>query len=227
MFQGFTEQTPAFLWELKFNNEKPWFLAHKDEFERLVDAPMKELMREVTELMNLRRPEPGFQSHISRIYRDARRLFGRGPYKDHLWFSLHSADVDRHGPGFWFEIGPAGYSLGMGWYEITPAQMEAFRAGIDAEPARFRRLAEELERCGVTHYGVPYSRPKGHYGEPVDAWYNRRSVGCGYDRDFGGAVLETGLPQYICDEFEKLLPMYDYLRELYHRTASVTTEEKP
>ena len=25
---------------------------------------------------------------VSRIYRDARRLHGRGPYKDHLWFCV-------------------------------------------------------------------------------------------------------------------------------------------
>lgn len=33
----------------------------------------------------------------SRIYRDARRLFGRGPYKDHLWFCVRTRDKDWTG----------------------------------------------------------------------------------------------------------------------------------
>ena len=32
MFSGFSEKTGSFLWELAFNNERPWFLAHKKEF---------------------------------------------------------------------------------------------------------------------------------------------------------------------------------------------------
>lgn len=33
MFTGFTKQTSEFLWELAFNNERPWFLEHKEQFE--------------------------------------------------------------------------------------------------------------------------------------------------------------------------------------------------
>ena len=43
MFQGFSKKTGEFLWELAFNNERPWFLAHKDEFEEYVNAPFKAL----------------------------------------------------------------------------------------------------------------------------------------------------------------------------------------
>ena len=29
MFQGFSKATSDFFWELAFNNEREWFLAHK------------------------------------------------------------------------------------------------------------------------------------------------------------------------------------------------------
>ena len=36
MFQGFTQGTTDFLWGIRFNNERGWFLAHKEEFQTLV-----------------------------------------------------------------------------------------------------------------------------------------------------------------------------------------------
>ena len=87
MFNGFTKETGEFFWELAFHNERPWFLAHKEQFERVVNEPLKLLAHDLYEEMSRRFPDADFTVHISRIYRDARRLFGRGPYKDHLWFT--------------------------------------------------------------------------------------------------------------------------------------------
>ena len=226
MVQGISLSASDFLWELKFNNEKPWFLAHKDEFERLVNQPMKALLRETVALMNERWPETEFQGHVSRIYRDARRTFGRGPYKDHLWISIHAADVGRHGPGFWFELGPGRYSYGMGWYEVTPGMMEQFRQSIAAQPARFAALAEGIARHSrFRYYGEEYRRPKGDYGEAVNRWYNRKEIGCGVERDLDTAGLSAELPALLRDEFALLMPMYDYLREFYHRVGDPTEEQ--
>ena len=105
MFEGFTTQTSDFLWELAFHNERPWFLAHKEQFEQLLNRPLKALAADTAALMEQRFPSRGFKLHVSRIYRDARRLFGRGPYKDHLWFSLKSNEILLEGPMFWFENG--------------------------------------------------------------------------------------------------------------------------
>ena len=114
MFNGFTKQTSDFLWELSFNNERPWFLAHKDEFEKVLNQPFKALAADTYEIMKENYPDMGLKLHVARIYRDARRLFGRGPYKDHLWFSLKSGEIQGEGPMFWFEIGAADDSNGMG-----------------------------------------------------------------------------------------------------------------
>ena len=114
MFEGFTHQTSDFMWELAFHNERPWFLEHKEQFEQLVNRPFKALAEDTAAQMALRFPRRSFKLHVSRIYRDARRLFGRGPYKDHLWFSLKSDEILLEGPMFWFEIGAADFSYGMG-----------------------------------------------------------------------------------------------------------------
>ena len=87
-FQGYTQGTVDFLWGLRLNNERSWFLAHKGEFLELVDAPTRALAAQLTEEMTRAYPKLGLECKVSRIYRDARRLYGRGPYKDHPWFSL-------------------------------------------------------------------------------------------------------------------------------------------
>ena len=83
MFEGFSQRTVDFMWGIRFNNERPWFEAHKAEYQACFLAPMKELGSQVQAALLERFPKCGLNLKVSRIYRDARRLFGRGPYKDH------------------------------------------------------------------------------------------------------------------------------------------------
>ena len=215
-FDGFSPKTGEFLWELSFNNERTWFLAHKDEFERVLNTPFKALAEETFTLMQQRYPQLDCRLHVARIYRDARRLHGRGPYKDHLWFSIKGSDALLEGPMFWFEIGAADYSYGMGFYSATAAQMEAFRRNIDANPARFERIASAVEKLdGFSVSGEEYKRPKGSHGGVIDHWYNRRRAGIDCTRDFGGALFSPDLPQTLVEAFSRLMPMYEFFVAAY------------
>ena len=216
MFTGFTEKTGSFFWELAFNNERPWFLEHKQEFEDCVNTPFRELAKSSFALMEQRFPELECRLHIARIYRDARRLFGRGPYKDHLWFSIKSGQILLEGPMFWFEIGAVDYSYGMGFYSATPRQMDAFRRSIDANPARFKGIAQEMERCGFRPDGEEYKRPKAlHDDKVIDRWYNRKRIGLERRFDLGGDAFSEKLPEILVDAWAQLMPMYEYFMEIY------------
>ena len=216
MFQGFSKETGEFLWELSFHNERPWFLAHKEQFERVLNEPFKALARDSAALLQERFPDMLIQCHISRIYRDARRLFGRGPYKDHLWFTIWDSAAGKEGPAFWFEVGAASYGYGMGFFEAPPAEMELYRRTIDANPARFARLAEDIEALGKYKViGPRYARPKGSYTEPVASWYERKWVGVEAMRDLEGEAFTPELPRILADAFEELTPMYRFLLEVH------------
>lgn len=216
MFSGFSEKTGGFLWDLAFNNERPWFLEHKQEFEEFVNTPLKALAADAVALMNERFPDFEGEAHISRIYRDARRLFGRGPYKDHLWFTAANSRALRDGPTFWFEIGPSAYAWGMGFYTVTPAQMDAFRRSIDANPTRFLRLVQALERKGWTPGGEPYKRPKKLHGDKLlDDWYNRRWAGAEKNFDWGERAYSEALTGMLIDAWAELMPLYRYLTEVW------------
>lgn len=215
MFEGFTKETGEFLWELRFNNERPWFLAHKEQYERCLNRPFRALAQESWRLLSERYPERDFRVHVSRIYRDARRLFGRGPYKDHLWFSLYTSDKNE-GPSFWFEIGAAGYTYGLGLWSMRPALMERFRRAVDANPARFERLARQAEALpGLRLLGEEYRRPKGDRGELLNRWYNRKYLTMEFSGDFGGDLFSPALAQILCGAYGSLMPMHDFLAEVW------------
>ena len=226
MFNGFTKEASDFLWELSFHNERPWFQAHKEQFERCVNEPFKALARDTLDQTQLRLADRTWNVHISRIYRDARRLFGRGPYKDHLWFTIQEGDHHQEQPVFWFELGASYYSYGLGMYSDRPALMEQFRKAIDANPARFERLAKDtLSHKGFRLSGLEYKRPKGDRGEILNPWYNRRYLSVGFEGDFGGDLLKPELPALLAEAFVRLLPLYTFFTEVYRANAEARKQE--
>ena len=215
-FEGYSPAALDFLWGIRFNNERGWFLAHKEDYQSHVLAPTRALGEQVYDAMHEKYPHEPFLLKMSRIYRDARRLFGRGPYKDHLWFYLKSDEILLEGPMFWFEIGAADFSYGMGFYSATPAQMAAFRRKVDANPARFERLAKAvMKEKDFRITGEEYARPKGRRSDVIDRWYNRKRLGIEVSWDYGGDVLSERLPEILVDCYEKLMPMFDFFMEVY------------
>ena len=137
MFQGFSQGAVDFLWGIRFHNERTWFEAHKEEYLSLVDRPLRELGAQAARAMGEKYPKLGLGLKVSRIYRDARRLYGRGPYKDHLWFSLRRfREQEGAVPCFYFELAPEYYSYGVGAYDPSRPGSQAFgKIGPPAEPA--------------------------------------------------------------------------------------------
>lgn len=216
MFEGYTQQTIDFLWNLRFNNERSWFLEHKEEFLTYVDAPTRALAAELTEAMTKAYPKLELECKVSRIYRDARRLFGRGPYKDHLWFSLRKpGEHDSAIPCFFFEVAPERYSYGMGCWDPTPLTMAKLRARIDRDPEPVEKLARQVNRRGEFQLeGELYKRPKGDPGPLLYPWYNRRQINFCRDENCEGAFFTPELADKVLEGWKSLVPQYRWFREL-------------
>lgn len=227
MFSGFSKETGEFLWELAFNNERPWFLAHKETFERVLNEPFKALARELYDEMGRLCPGEDFSVHVSRIYRDARRLFGRGPYKDHLWLTLTPAAASDYGPAFWFQIGASDYSYGLGFWAPASAYMEAFRAAIAANPAAFERLVKKLSPMrGFALHGEEFRRPKGDLGEIINPWYNRKYLDFGTDRDHDALLYSHELPRRVAEDWNRLMPLCRFMTEAVRGVAPPKAEKR-
>ena len=162
MFEGFSDKTVDFMWGIRFNNEKSWFEAHKEEYLTYFYNPMRELGRQVFDGMTQRHGDLGLVLKVSRIYRDARRLHGRGPYKDHLWLCVEQpAEQWTAHPTFWFELTPDGWSYGLGYYMARPLTMAKLRARIGImrsshlidEMIKAPSLGEAVSKLEGTRFG--------------------------------------------------------------------------
>ena len=211
-FNGFSPETGTFLWDLAFHNERPWFLEHKEQFLRVLKEPFDELGRDTLALVRQKHPKEPWQLHVSRIYRDARRLYGRGPYKDHLWFTIWDG-ADRHdNPAFWFQVSASSWGYGMGFYAAGSGQMEAYRRYIEEHTPEMEKLARRLKKNEVFSLdGEDFKRPKKDVGELLNPWYNKKWVGFTAEYDLGGDAFSPELPAILAEGYEFLMPYYRLL----------------
>ena len=216
MFQGFSQGAVDFLWGVRFNNDRSWFEAHKQEYLDLVIAPLQELGRQVHAAMTAAYPKEQLNLHVSRIYRDARRLHGRGPYKDHLWFTIRPEQEGwTHVPAFYFEIAPEYHSLGMGYYGAEPVTMAKFRARMDREPKAMEKLARRFQKQDVfVLEGEDYKRPKAAPSRLLTPWYSKKSFALSHDAPHGEPLWSHDLVDLLLEGYEFLLPYYEYMLSL-------------
>lgn len=212
MFTGYRDETLDFMWGIRLNNDRSWFMEHKEEYLQHLYQPTMDLGREVYDRFTEKFPDIKVNLHVSRIYRDARRLHGRGPYKDHLWFSLRPEnDLWASRPVFWFEIEPEGWSSGVGFWNATPAMMAAMRRDMAEHPQRLGELARRLEAQDVfCLQGQTYARPKTGGPAELAEWYNRKNISIGREGPFDDLVCSRELVDVLLEGFAFLVPYYDY-----------------
>ena len=215
-FQGYTQQTVDFMWGIRFNNERGWFMAHKDEYISTFLTPTKELGEQVYDAMHALLPDEPLMLKVSRIYRDARRLFGRGPYKDHLWWCIRTGDKDWTGrPTFWFELGPDYYSFGLGFWSPAAALMETFRKQLDQHPQELEKLVRQFNKQKVfTLEGPEYARSKGQTSDLLWPWYQKKSLTLRWEGPLDERIFSPALAEDIIEGFKTLIPFYHYFNKI-------------
>ncbi len=213
MFTGFTDETVDFMWGIRFNNERSWFEAHKEIYLEHFYRPMVELADEIYAFLREQRPDYGLVRKVTRIYRDARRLHGRGPYKESLWFTVEqpSEQWTAH-PVFWFELMPEGWTCGMGYYMPRPVTMAKLRARIDRDPGTMEKMMRALSRQETFVLETEdYRRPKSAAPSPLlEPWYRAKSFSITHSDKLTDALFSREIVDWLKDQLSFLLPWYDY-----------------
>jgi len=211
-FDGFTQHTIEFMWNLRLNNEKQWFEEHKDEYQRHFLAPMKALGQEVFERISSDFGDHGFIHKVSRIYKDARRVRGGEPYRTNLWFSIERPSEEwTSTPVFWFELAPENWSYGLGYYQARSETMAKLRARIDHNPKVFEKLISAFEKQDEFILdGQDYARKKEAPSEKTAHWYNKKSFSLIHDEPIGESLFSPELSSRLVGGYKFLMPYYDY-----------------
>lgn len=210
MFTGYSPETVDFLWGIRMNNQRDWFLAHKDDYVKYLYEPTKALGKELF-LPFL--DKPGNLLKVSRIYRDA-RLHHPLPYKESLWICIRK-DVEwwAENPCLYFEIKPEGVDYGLFWWKPRTQALAELRGAIAAQPQAFLRLLKKTEKAvGQAVTAQCYKRPKEAPSPelaPFYAW--KGQIGCTWHEDFGPEVFGGKLLPRVQERLNALIPLYEYL----------------
>ena len=209
MFEGFSPETVDFLWGIRLNNNREWFLEHKKEYQKYLYEPMKALGAELFEPFL---DSPGVILKVSRIYRDA-RMHHPTPYKESLWISIRR-DVEwwAENPCQFFDITPDGVNYGLVFWKPKAAGMEAFRKELARDPDTFRTLVKQAEQAtGVPVTASCYKRPKPCENPEIAEFYGwKDNICCIRHEDFGPDTFSPELMTRARDFITALTPLSDY-----------------
>jgi uncharacterized protein (TIGR02453 family) len=227
-FDGVPKEGLAFLRQLKRNNNREWFQANRDSFERFVKAPMEELVLAVGEALRRTAPEIVAEPRTSiyRIYRDTRFSRDKSPYKTQVAAVFPTRGLSKHsGPGFYFHISTEELLVGGGIYMPEPEVLRAVREHIAAHPKKFLSIVEgaHFRRAFGEMEGEQLkSAPKGFSPDHPAAKYLRyKQFLFGEMHEPALATTSRLLPTLLkC--FEGGLPLVRFLRIPAAKAASQT-----
>ena len=212
LFQGFSPETVDFLWGIRMNNERDWFLAHKKDYVNYLYEPMKALGKDIFRLFE---GSTGDLVKVSRIYRDA-RMHHPLPYKESLWICVRK-DVEwwAENPCLYFEIRPEGVTYGFCLWRPRPSTMEEIRKRWAEKPEEFLKLIKKTEKAtGVPVTADLYKRPKEAPSEALAPFFGwRGNISCTVTEEVGEELFGPELGKRACDFLQKLIPLYEYFNQ--------------
>jgi uncharacterized protein (TIGR02453 family) len=227
IFRGFGRGALTFLRQLKRNNERDWFQAHKETYESEVLAPLKLFVEEVDVRFGKFAPEfvGDPKRSIFRIYRDVRFSKDKSPYKTHAasWFkhqnSSQGVGSEAHGAGagFYFHLEPGASFVGGGIWMPPRPTLNQLRDSIAAKPKDFEKSMSApafRKRFGKLSEESMLTRlPRGFApGHPAEKWlrYQSFTAGAGLsDAD----VLDRRLVDKVEKDFKTMLPFVRWLNQ--------------
>ena len=171
-FTAFDPKALAFLRALKRHNDRDWFRARKEEYERWLRRPMVDAIERLADDFRTFAPElmASPKASLYRIYRDTRFSDDKSPLKTNVAAVFPCKGLGRHqGAGLYFEISPGWVWAGGGMYAPDTSTLQRVRDHIASNPRRlrsivespsFRRIVGSLD--GERLQRVPRGFPKDH-----------------------------------------------------------------
>jgi len=220
-FRGFSPETINFLRDLKKNNNKAWFEAHKHDYRLLLLEPLQSLVTDLGSFMLTIDPyfevTPAINKTISRIYRDTRFSRDKTPFRSTMWITFKRPREDwKDAPAYFFEISSDGYRYGMGFYSASKDTMDRFREMIDEKPEVFQKaISFYSQKQPFVVEGERYKRTLDKTKpEEIQIWYQRRNLYLVCNRKVDDRLFSKELIDDLIYGFELIAPFYHFLWNL-------------
>lgn len=231
---SFSARSLQFFRGLTRHNAKPWFEAHRAEYEETVVAPMRALIEELDFRFARFAPEITGDPKRSmfRIYRDVRFSKDKSPYKVHAacWFWHRDADPrvgegGEGGAGYYFHLEPGASFVGGGTWMPPRPILNQLREAIADDHQGFTKVVTNrgfVRRFGKFEDEAALKRmPRGwDEAHPAARWLRYQSFVSGREMS-DREVTSARLPAILETDYKKLLPLVRWLNgALGHQPAA-------
>jgi uncharacterized protein (TIGR02453 family) len=137
---SFSPQLFAFLRELKEHNEREWFNANKQRYERELKEPALAFIEDFGYRLPQVAPHlTADKRSMFRIYRDTRFAKDKTPYKTHVGiYFRHARSAEADTAGLYVHLEPGHVFLGAGIWHPGSAALKRIRDALVARPDAWR-----------------------------------------------------------------------------------------
>ena len=231
-FHGFSKETLKILREIRAHNSKPWFEAHRGDYEHCLLEPMYALVADLAGVMLRIDPELDIRPYrvASRIRRDTRFSHDKSLYKKSMWLTFKRPIENwQDSPAYYFEIFPDGYRYGMGFYAISRETLANIRGKIEERPDMVREVLQEaLKVKGMELAGEEYKRIAAD-NVPADLLplYRKKELFFVTNRPIDATLFSAALVKELAAAFVKLASLYHFLHEVRSRGQGIAKKSDP
>lgn len=203
-----------FLEELKINNNRDWFNAHKTRFleqqafiEKLADRLLADLQKH--DLIET----PSGKKSLYRIYRDTRFSKEKIPFKTH-WSGRFVRATKQLRGGYYFHLEPGNSYIAGGFFSPNPADMKRIRQDVSFDSTPIRKILESntfVETFGELQGEQLTTKPKGFdvNDDAIDLLRFKQFL---LVRKFTDQqVLNTDFAHEAGQTFINMRPFFDYM----------------
>ncbi len=220
-FSGFSEDCLRFIAENHLQNNTEWFHSHRQVYDEVLMPQLKALVTELTPYMLGVDPHmevsPRVSRTISRINRDIRFSTNKAIYNDHLWIKFHPQGKEPDNViGFYFGFHADTYGAGMGMYNLKDDFMQPFRQRLKQDEKGFQKaLSQAWPGKGLELGGDSYKKVRdATVPEHLQQWSQWKEFYFHQSLPIDDTFLSPGLVDFIIAQFEKMKPLYLYLKEI-------------
>ncbi|NTV03206.1 MAG: DUF2461 domain-containing protein [Chlorobiaceae bacterium] len=217
-----TDKTLVFLRDLKENNSREWFQAHKPEYEASLADFFDTVVRFADAVADFdvtiaaARPDP--KSCIMRIYRDTRFSKDKAPYKTGFFAFVGKGGWKAGNAGYYLHLEPGSSFAGGGLYMPDKPILEKSRRAIDTNCHEWLSIVSDAALlswfpAGVQPSGATKRPPKG-YDKDNPAIEYLKFKGYYTQRYFSDDELTSGdFAEKLALASKAVLPMVRFLNE--------------
>lgn len=212
-------QTLRFLKALKKNNNKPWFDAHRKEYEaaridfsNFIQLVIEDLQRNDTTITGLSSKDCMF-----RINRDIRFSKDKTPYKSNFGASIKRGGKKSGFAGYYFHCEPGQSFIGGGLWMPEPSDLKKLRQEIDYNWKEFQSIVSEKKFKKI--YGDVFKNsevslsamPKGYEKDNPAAAYLKLKSLIAETSVSDDELLTSSLHKKTIEAYKALKPLLDFI----------------